>query len=377
MDDLLKPVKTVRNVKSNIEKFETLSLREKQVKGDAAAKRKILTELPNAPESFISAAQTNSEEKNKYRSGEREHIEKSDVRDELIHQMKPTTKDIKHVNRGEDAQHSNSDDSCIPPPDNPPIMSPEQAWDILKQQPDEDAFEAVMCYLENGIQKKHSFNLHTPSAPAAQILNTLVTDVIPDRWEILNSNTASSAEKATRKSLLLCMRSTAGIGAVIARIQSLITSTQIRNAGSSQHIVFKYTVQFFGSMIYHKTLVRDLLFQTRTSSGKYGQEQAVWAEATSLLAGSKILNIFLEASTMSELRSEIPSWLQDAQEYTRWLGVNISTAAISIVPCMEQAWKMLANLLKRTLSLANKGMYFRVLSTLFKLHVSSPEQPLR
>jgi hypothetical protein len=357
MDDLLKPVKTVRNVKSNIEKFETLSLRENQTKGAAATKRKILAELPNGPEGSTSPALTKSDDKEQAKSDQREQREKSEVGEEPIHQMEPTTKDVKDVEdvtRSEHGQHSNSDDSC-PKPDNPSIMSPEQAWDVLKQQPTEDAFEAVMSYLESGIQKKHDFNLHTPSAPAAQILNTLVTDVIPDRWEILNSSTASTAEKAMRKSLLLFMRSTAGIGAVIARIQSLLTSPQIRNTGSSQHIVFKITAEFFGSMIYHKTFVKDLLFQTRTSSGKYGQEQAVWAETTSLLAGSKIHNVFLEASTISELRSEIPSWLQDAKEYSRWLGGNISSAAINILPVMEQAWKMLANLLKRALSLDNKG----------------------
>jgi hypothetical protein len=363
MDEFLKPVKTVRNVKSNIEKFETLSLREKQAKDDATAKRKILAELPNGPEGSLTHAHAKAEEKEKDKDEERNQIEKSEVKEELKHQMKPATEHVKHVKHvkdvdgGEHDQHSNSADSCIQP-EHSPIMSPEQAWDILKQQPTEDAFEAVMQYLENGIQKKHDFNLHTPSAPAAQILNTLVTDVIPDRWEILNSSTASNVEKAMRKSLLLCMRSTAGIGAVIARIQSLLTSPQIGNTGSSQRIVFKDTVRFFGSIIYHKTFVRDLLFQTRTSSSKHGQEQAVWAEATSLLAGSKILNIFLEASAMLELRSEIPNWLQDAKEYSRWLGVNISSAAIGLTPSMEQAWKMLANLLKRALSLANKGRSF-------------------
>jgi hypothetical protein len=360
MDDLLKPVKTVRNVQSNIEKFETLSLREKQAKGDAPTKRKILAEVSNGPESISSMALTKPKDKDK--SEESEKREKSDKREELIHQMDPTTKDanfsVNDVNQSEHGQSFNSADRSIRP-DISSITSPEKAWDILKQQPTEDAFEAVMRYLENGIKKKHDFNIHTPSAPAAQILNTLVTDIVPDRWEILNSNTVSRTDKAIRKSLLLCMSSTAGMGAVIARIQSLLTSPHIKNAGSSQYIVFKDTVLFFKSMTYQKTFVRDLLFQTRSSGGKYGQEQAVWAEATSLLAGSKILNVFLEASAMSELRSEIPSWLQDAKEYSGWLGVNISSAAIGITASMEQAWKMLANLLKRALSLANKGMCFR------------------
>lgn len=335
MDDLLKPVKTVRNVKSNIEKFETLSLREKQAKNDTASTRKILAEVPNGPDRTLNV------------------LKRPEEREESVNRNDHATKDLI---RSEYGQSSNPDGESIQSND-PPISSPEQASEILKQQPTDEIFETVIRYLENGLQKKHSFNLHVPSAPAAQILNALVTNVIPDRWAILNSNTGPRTDKAIRNALLLCMSSTAGIGAVIARIQSLLASPQIRKAGSSHHVVFKDTVSFFGSMIYHKTFVRDLLFRSQSSGGKPGQQQAVWAEATSLLAGSKILNIFLEASAISELKSEIPSWLQNAKDYSGWLGVNIASAATSTAPSMEENWKLLANLLKRALSLGQKGRY--------------------
>ncbi|KAF7510899.1 hypothetical protein GJ744_005729 [Endocarpon pusillum] len=330
MDDLLKPVKTVRNVKSNIEKFETLSLREQQSKNDLTSTRKILSEISSGSGAPLNVLGESAEE------------EGSGVADDHV------TKDLIP---SEDRQSPERD--SLQRIDGS-ISSPEHAFEILKQQPTEESFAAVMQYLEDGIHKKHHFSLHVPSASSAQILNVLVANVVADRWPILKSNTASKVDKSIRKSLLLCMSSVVGIGAVIARIQSLLTSPQISKAGFSQRIVFGETVSFFGSIAFHKNLVRDLLERTQSSVGRPGQEQVLWTEATSLLAGSKILNVFLEASTTSELKGEIPSWLQDPKEYCGWLGVNIAYAAISLTSVTEDAWKMLANLLKRALSLSHK-----------------------
>ena len=332
MDEFLTPVKTVRNVKSNIEKFEILSLRDKQTKHDVASTRKIVSEVSNG------------------RDNSSNILRKSELRDQSVDENDHAKKDLICVDdqTGKSAAKSIRDSAG-------PISSPEHAFSMLKQQLAEDELQAVIRYFENGIRRKHNFNLHVPSAMAAQILNVLVTSVIPDRWVVLSSTTASKTEKEIRKSLLLCMSSTAGIGALIARIQSLLTSPLVRKHGSSQQAVFNDTVSLFTSMAYHATFVRDLLARNQSSGSNTVQQQAVWAEATSLFAGSKILNIFQEASTISELKADVPSWLQDARNYSGWLGVNIASAAISIAPSMEDSWKMLANFLKRALSLGHKG----------------------
>ncbi len=334
MDDFLKPVKTVRNVKSNIEKFETLSLQEQQSKNDLISTRKIVSDASNGLKSPSDVSRKPAEQ------------EGSDDADNHV------TKDI-----------IQSEERRVPERDSlqridGSISSPKQALEIIRQQTTDKSFAAVMQYLEDGIHKKHNFDLHIPSAPAAQILNVLVVSVIPDRWDILNSYTDSRGDKSIRKSLLLCMSSVAGLGALVARIRSLLESPQISKAGSSQNLIFKDTTSFFGSVAFHKTLVREMLHRTQSSVENPGQEQALWTEATSLLAGSKILNVFLEASATSHLRGIIPSWLQDPKEYCGWLGVNIAYAAISLTPAMEDAWKMLANLLKRALSLSHKGWFF-------------------
>lgn len=327
MDDLLTPVKTVRNVKSNIEKFEILSSLDSQAKNDGTSTKRIISQVSNGTDILRSA----------------EDADDHAIKDVTKHEDSESTKA-----QGKSLQTVTIDE---------PISSPEEALAVLREQPTDERFQAVMCYLENGIQRKHGFNIHIPSAPAAQILNVLATKIVPDRWEIVDSSTASKKDRAIRKALLVCMSSTAGIGALTARIQSLLTSPQIRQSGSSQHAVFKVTVSFFASMVYHNTFIRDLLNRTQSSGGKSGQEQAVWAEATSLFVGSKILNVFLEASAIPELRMEIPSWLQDPRDYSGWLGVNIAFAAISIAPTSEDSWKMLANLLKRALSLGSRGMF--------------------
>lgn len=333
MDDLLTPVKTVRNVRSNIEKFETLSLRDTQGKNDVSSTRKVISEVANGTEKSLNESKAIQE--------------KASSLDNNVHAVGNST-------RSADGQNRNSEENSLQP-HHEPISSPEQALTLLKDRLSQDRFEAVIRYLENGIKRRHPFDIHIPSATAAQILHVLVTTVIPDRWAILSSTAASSVDKAVRKSLLSCVSSVAGIGALTTCVQHLSTSSQIKQPGSPQRAIFGETVSFFGSVIHHKVFLRDLLHQNQSSGNKPGQQQALWSEATSLFAGSKILNVFQEASTVSELKSEIPSWLLDPRDYSEWLGTNIAIAAINLAPTHEEAWKMLSSFLKRTLSLGHKG----------------------
>lgn len=329
MDDILKPVKTVRNVRSNIERFETLSLRDNQAKNDVVTTKQLISESSVIKSSFPTI-EDRAEENGKSPT---ESVEESD--DENATAGKFTRKSLDGTD-----EH---------------ISSPEQALAILKDEPAEERFEAVIRYFHDGIQRKHNFNIHVPGAAAARILHVLVTSAIPDRWRILSSTALSREDRAIRKSLYLCMSSPAGIGALSTQIQELIISPHVRQSGSSQQAVFKETVSFFASMTQPKSFVKDLLSQSQNQSGKLGHQQAVWAEATSLLAGGKVLNVFQEASAIAEIKDEIPPWLQDPRSYSGWLGLNIASAAISLAPSHQEAWKMLANFLKRALSLGYKG----------------------
>lgn len=332
MDDLLTPVKTVRNVRSNIEKFETLSVRDSQGQNGVSTRQAI----PDLPDATNGSSNPPKNHKGGQSLTDNAH----------------TAQDLTWSGHG---QSRNEEEEEGGQPNRETILSPEQALAILQKQLSEERLEAVLQYLEKGIQRKHPFNLHIPTASAAQILQVLVSTVIPDRWAALHSTAASPADRAIGKSLVSCVNSTAGIGALTARIQHLSTLSQMRQPGSSHCAVFTETVSFFDRIVHHKTFLRDLLYRTQSSGDKPGQQQALWAEATSLFAGSKILNVFQQASMVSELKSEIPSWLQDPREYSEWLGMNMAVGAIGIAPALEEAWKMLANFLKRALSLGHKG----------------------
>lgn len=337
MEDLLKPVRTVRNVKSNIEKFETLSLGEKNTKNELASARNdiLVSEVTNGTKKLSTRSRVSQEAK----QGSSE-IERT-----------------ANVIANEDSKGVKDDEKNLRSVGGPAatISSPEQALAMLGGQTSVEEFESVVRYLDDGVRKKNGFNLHVPSAVAAQILNVLVARAIPDRWWTLSSTTATTTDKSIRRQLLSCMSSPAGLGALVARIQALSTSPQLKAPGSSEPAIFKDLVSFFNIMVYRRTFVRDLLSQVQSSPAKAGQQQALWTEATSLLGGSKILNAFLEASTRPELQENIPVWLKDARDYSRWLGGNIALAAINLAVSNADAWKMLAGFLKRSLSLGHKG----------------------
>lgn len=337
MEELLKPVKTVRNVRSNIEKFETLSLGEREAKKEAVSTRPTISEVSDR----------RSEQSSILKIGEKGEKQENGCGNEP--KRAALDRSLQSSNTSEDGLRRRTSAQ--------PVSSPEEASIILKGQPGDEELEAVLHYLGNGIEQKTDFNIQLPSPPAAQILNLLTTNIIPDRWAILDSSAASQKDKATRKLLLSCMNSTAGLGALVARVQGLVAPPPNGQPSISEHAVFKEIASFFASMVYHKTSIKDLLSQVESAGGKPGQRPALWVEAISLLAGSKVLNVFLEASTTPEFRENIPWWLQDAREYTVWLGENIASAAISVPSPDAGSWKKLADFLKRALSLGFKGSF--------------------
>jgi hypothetical protein len=332
MDDFLTPVQTTRNVRSNIEKFETLSLRDKEAKADVVPKGKPISEVSNQAENPAKRTALPKEDRS-FPDEDSTAIDLSGTRSES--KTSTSKPQIAHEK----------------------ISSAEQVLAVLRAQPSDESVEAALEYLDDGIKAKHDFNIQVPSAAAAQILNVLVTTVIPDRWPGLNLNAPSKAEKASRLRLLTCMRSTAGIGTIVARVQSLVTSQQMRQLGPSQPIVLKDTISFFETLAHHNTLVRDLLTQTHHQNSSIGQLQAVQNEIISLLAGSKVLNMFQEACTTSQLKTEVPKWLQDPRDYNRWLSGNIVSASTAIARSDEETWKTLASFLKRAMSLGHKGRF--------------------
>ena len=309
MGDLLTPVQTTRKVKSNVDKFETLSL--------------IDGALP--PVQVIEVSPKLRNEDSKY----------------TRHKKQDSTAFLQQV-------YLHSDDSSETLPDD--------ATEILKSQPDYEDLLAVLKYLQCGLEGKHDFNIRSSGPKASQILNVLATVTVPDRWESLNTKPVATRDKEAKSMVLSCLTSVAGLGALYARIKRL-TSLAI-STKTAQSLMLKDSIDVLAEVLHPSSFIETVLGDTMKLHIKPAQRAIVWQELCSFVAGGKILSAVAQALPLVESGSDDQGsarWLGDGNQYSKWLANNICRAATRVAVAQGEAWPMLAQLLKRGLSLGHSG----------------------
>lgn len=325
MEDLLKPVKTTRTVKTNIEKFENLSIQDRQSKEDSPRQLSAIPEGSPAASDVVRILKESLLEENGHPGPSKDGLKPSDSVTEASFDAR-----------------------------NEAVSSSEQALHILKTQHDGDAVEAVARFLYDGIQKKHDFNVQVPSPEAAQIVNLLVNDVIPDLWPVLKNDRPE--DRMLQRHLLLCMSSPAGIGALLARLQHLVDTSSVNKPGFDGHDAFRDAISFFNALAKPGKLLGTLLTQTQTMDKVTAT--GVWREITSLFAGSKILNVLQYAAAIPKLYVFLEHWMLNPEDFVGWIGSNIVHAAMNIFPPSKDVFAQLAEVLHRAMSLGHSGRWF-------------------
>ncbi|KAI1618478.1 telomere length regulation protein-domain-containing protein [Exophiala viscosa] len=331
MDDLFKPIKSTRKVQSNIDRFETLSLR------DTSASR------PNSGKPKVSILDLSSEVDDNA-SDEfslRPSIDSSNssVSIKSSHQT--------HKRHASTAFHQKSylDNTA-------PASLPNDAREILKSQPDQDDLSAVLQYLQYGIEGKHDFNIRLPSPKASQIVNVLVTVTIPDQWTHLEDGQLTKIQAQIKRSLIACLRSVAGLGALLMQIRQ----HSVSKPGAANPLLTD-AVSVLSSVLSGTTVLKDFLSDAVRLFDNDTRRRVFWQEVTSLFAGSRIFSTLSQA--FATIHKHVPrkdkvSWLADGREYSKWLARNIAMAAIdssSTSAADTLRMDMLCQVSKRGLSL--------------------------
>jgi hypothetical protein len=309
MGDLLTPLKTTRKAKSNAERLETLALN-------------------NGARSPIEVIEVSSTSRN---GASKQSRHKKHDSAAFLHKLY--------------LQNDGSPDTL-----------PDDARDILKSQPDLEEFLAVLQYLQFGIDGKHDFNIRASGPKQSQILNVLVTITIPDRWASLNTKPISKEDQETKSMLLSCLTCVAGLGALCAHIRRLVALTV--SIKTAQSLMLKDAADVLAQVLYPSSFIASVLYDTLTLHSKAAQRQAIWQELSSFVAGGKILSMVAQALPLAESAEKDKSfveWLGDGSHYCRWLARNICHAGTKLAVNEDEAWPMLAQLVKRGIYLGHSG----------------------
>ena len=309
MGDLLTSVQTTRKVKSSADKFEAL----------------LLNEGVQPPKEVVEVSSTRRNE------GSKHNRNKKNDSTAFLQQSY--------------LQNDSSSETL-----------PDEAREILRSQPDHEDFLAVLQYLQFGIDRKHDFNIRASGPKASQILNVLVTVTVPERWAGLHPEPALREEKESKRMLLSCLTCVAGLGALYAQIKRLGGPAISTNTAKS--LMLKDTIDVLADVLRPSSFVETVLGDTLDLYTKPAQRSILWQELSSFVAGGKILSAAAQALPHVESPEDnerTAGWLGDGYQYCKWLARNICHAATEVAPTEGEAWPMLAQLLKRGLSLGHSG----------------------
>jgi len=226
------------------------------------------------------------------------------------------------------------------------IHRPEEALQLLRSEPDTDSLLSTLKQLSsvNGLQV--AFSIHSPSPVGAQIVNTIVSLIIPTFWSVL--------EGKNRALITATLLNIAGINSVIARIQLLIS--QIKNSKAHDHLPALRDVFDAANSLFNG---RDRISMLWTGLWRSTQDKVkrdlAWKECCSLLGSGKVASVLAEAEDV--LRSNggdhaVKSPIANAHQYATWLASNIAQSLnMEDQGLREGAQPAFAVLLARALSL--------------------------
>ncbi|KAL9120891.1 MAG: hypothetical protein Q9187_002558, partial [Circinaria calcarea] len=215
------------------------------------------------------------------------------------------------------------------------LQTLEDATKALQSKPDIDFLAKILQWLFRTNTAGSTFSIKIPGPQAAQVINVLVNQTVPDYWDVLkNDNSAVSAK--VRRLLLGCLTSLAGIGALITRLRSLITqrkhtrektSPTLKNKTSNDLQPILDMMDVLETILQKDNAIAGIWKDLHSLVTKPVQPTLLWKELGSIIATGKLLSVVAEANDVvnsATLTVGDGSWLGNGHQYTLWLGRNIS-----------------------------------------------------
>ncbi|KAK5957378.1 telomere binding protein [Knufia fluminis] len=362
MGDLLKVVKTTKKVQSNIEKFESLTLNDskQRSRSNSRARTKPLIEVEPEAETVPLLTAVSSK-----------------LIDKPVEQIADTRYTLP-PNKNAAPGHKRHDSAVFIQKDylkdNAPQSLSDDAREILKCQPGLEDIEAVLAYIQYGMDGQHDFNVKLTGPKSSQLIRVLVTVTIPDLWPNLSLSKIGGSAKRMRGTLLQALFSVTGLEALMEQIRH-----HTRPSATNNREVLGVYVGFLSNLLEGSGVVHKFLGDATKLYQKEIQRRLFLQSIVSLLAGSKILSSTASIpNTVAETDSSltVPDWLLQGEEYSKWLARNIVKAAIELGPNEAQAWTNLSQLLKRGLSLGYKEAFVSKIYTSLLLGPTALWSPL-
>jgi len=226
------------------------------------------------------------------------------------------------------------------------ITSPDDALQLLRSEPDLERLHRILLYIAE--HRSTGYDIRIPSPQAAKIINELVTTIIPDYWAALGSD---------RKLLIRCLKNVAGIGALVTRLRSLLSSSNVDQQKEPHEKLTQSArndlLSVLEQLLDGDDLVSLIWEQTSSAGSTLTQQRLIWKEFISTIGSGKVIAVVAEGEAKSSSISK-PSprrWLSNGPQYAAWLGRNVATMAFRIPSADQIGCAAVASLCSKALTL--------------------------
>ena len=212
------------------------------------------------------------------------------------------------------------------------VSSADDALDALRSQPDYDTLVAVLRFLTRDRQDAGAFRLHVPSPKSAAIVQTLVTEIAPNYWELLREGSEDGSGSHDLDLFIRCLRSVTGINALVSHLKALIheaksSSKESKRPDISLHLgIF---LDILAAVLKGDRAVQQIWTASTSELGTQALKKVQSQALLSILTGGKLVSVTGEAAGVlgrDQVRQGT-QWVTDGLEVSKWLGRNIASWA--------------------------------------------------
>ncbi|KAL2019823.1 hypothetical protein VTK56DRAFT_9174 [Thermocarpiscus australiensis] len=227
-------------------------------------------------------------------------------------------------------EHSNGEKARPKHQQNAPA-SAEDALELLRHQPDYDSLISALRFLSRHETQGVGFpSIKLPSPQSAQLVQVLVSDIVPNYWTLLLED-GQGGKNSGLKLLLYCISSITGVNAILVRLRALIQEAKVEATDQRKRLDVSLNLGVLLDLLC-RVLQGDGWLLEAWQAATTGQDGAARVkprvqEIVATFGGGRIISLAAEAEGIAKSHNPKGAlgniWPADSLQYTLWLGRNI------------------------------------------------------
>ena len=218
--------------------------------------------------------------------------------------------------------------------------SPDEALEILKNEPDYDTLVSVLRFL---LSAKSPVDVRKPTPLSAQLVQVLVTGILPNYWTVLHEEgKADSQEDGPKKHghggrtdlelLLACLRSVTGLSSLSVRLRALLAEAKTRKNDDEKDQPgrpawqLRVLLEVLAELLAGDEAVAQVWSVSISGTDDEAKKRPLQQEFLSIIGSGKIVSLAAEAEVVvkEEFGSETlpPPWVANGKEFALWMTRN-------------------------------------------------------